>query len=478
MKDRDSNVWLATLLESLEIGVHAVDRDGKTIYYNRWAGWLDGLDPSEVIGKHVLDVFPSLTEETSSLLRVLQTHEKISHERQSYRNFRGDVVHTNNATRPVFSDGKPIGALEIAVDITEVHHLAEKVVDLQAAAMPGTRAKSSATKRKTGAVWTLADVITGSPLILEVVEKAKKIATTSSPVLVDGATGTGKELLVQGIHNASQRRTSAFIAQNCAALPGTLLEGILFGTVKGSFTGAENRAGLFELASGGTLFLDELNSMPLDLQAKLLRVIEEQQVRRLGDNKLIPVDVRIMAAMNVDPEAAVQAGDLRADLYYRVRVATLHLPTLAERGSDVFLLTSQFIREFNLRFHKRVQGLSSDVEGVFRRVSWKGNVRELKHTIEASMNLVDEGMIELRHLPSYLLKEAGQEEPSGTQRSAEEWKGNDVHTLQEALSELERQWIIRALETTQGNLTQAAKALGLPRQTLQSKMKKHQLALQ
>ncbi len=474
MKNRlDYGAWLETLLESLELGVHAVDMRGRTIFYNRWAGKLDGLEPVEVIGKHVLDVFPSLTEETSSLLRVLKNQENISHEQQSYRNFRGDVVHTSNATRPVFSGGEQIGALEISVDITEVQHLAEKVVDLQAAVGPKPAKNSEGVRKSTGATWTLADVATGSPLVMEVVEKAKKIATTSSPVLVYGATGSGKELLVQGIHNASPRSGAPFIAQNCAALPGTLLEGILFGTVKGSFTGAENRAGLFELASGGTLFLDELNSMPLDLQAKLLRVIEEQQVRRLGDNKLTPVDVRIMAAMNVDPEEALQSGTLRADLYYRVRVVTLHLPLLVERGDDLFLLTAVFINEFNRRFHKRVKGLSVAAKKVFREAEWKGNVRELKHAVEASMNLADEGWIEPHHLPSYLLKEAG------VVCRAERVRVDNLdhqRGLQDVVAEVEKEWIQHALDSSQGNLTHAAKLLGIPRQTLQSKIKKYKLS--
>jgi arginine utilization regulatory protein len=474
MSKRETDAWLEALLESLELGVHAVDMMGNTVYYNRWAGWLDGLEPSEVIGKHVLNVFPSLTEETSSLLRVLRTQEKIAHEQQSYRNFRGDVVHTSNMTRPVFADGRQIGALEVAMDMTEVQHLAEQVVDLQAAVRPVLGKKNNESKKKTGASWTLADLITGSSVVQEVIEKAKKIATTSSPVLVFGATGTGKELIVQGIHNASPRAAQPFIAQNCAALPGTLLEGILFGTVRGSFTGAENRAGMFELASGGTLFLDELNSMPLDLQAKLLRVIEEQQVRRLGDNKVVPIDVRIMAAMNVDPEEALKQGNLRADLYYRVRVVTVHLPPLVQRGNDLLLLARHFIGEFNRRFAKQVKGLSSDAEQVLRNVSWQGNVRELKHAIESSMNLIDKGWIEPQHLPMYLLKEAQYDDALSAQNSAD-LSQSGARSLQETVVDLEKSLIMRALEDARGNLTHAAQILGVPRQTLQSKVKKYHL---
>ncbi|WP_245926269.1 sigma-54 interaction domain-containing protein [Sulfoacidibacillus thermotolerans] len=468
------DLWLAEILNVVDVGIHAVDIQGVTIYYNQSAAKLDGVNPHEVIGRHVLDVFPSLSEETSSLLRVLRSGEKISHRQQTYTNFRGQEVHTSNTTIPVYSGAKLIGALEVATDMTEVKHLAEKVVNLQAATMPQQK------KHPAGGTvdYTLSHLITNSASVKAVIMLAHKVAHTSSPVLVYGETGTEKELLVQGIHSASPRAQQPFIAQNCAALPEPLLEGILFGTVKGSFTGAENRPGLFELAHGGTLFLDELNSMPLDLQAKLLRVLEDHKVRRLGDNKLIPVDVRIMVAMNIDPEEAVQKGILRPDLYYRIRVAALHLPPLRERREDIPLLVNHFVQVFNHRFAKHVREIAPDALNFLLHAEWPGNVRELKHALEAAMIVVEGDRIECDHLPIYLQNGRGKtsDSPSWTVSTLAEANSEEVFmpiNLKQKLAEVEREWLHQALQKADGNIALAAEYLGLPRQTLQSKLKKY-----
>ncbi len=178
-------------------------------------------------------------------------------------------------------------------------------------------------------------------------ELAQKVAPTDANVLIYGETGTGKELFVQAIHEASKRKNKPFIAQNCAALPESLLESLLFGTTKGSYTGAIERAGLFELVDGGTLFLDELNSMPLDLQAKMLRVLEDGVIRRIGDNKTRKVDVRVITAMNQPPEICLKENKIRTDLYYRLNVFSLYIPPLRERTEDVLLLASYFLKEYN-----------------------------------------------------------------------------------------------------------------------------------
>ncbi len=466
------DLWLAEILSVVNVGIHAVDIKGVTLYYNQSAAKLDGVNQHEVIGRHVLDVFPSLSEETSSLLRVLRSGEKISHRQQVYTNFRGQEVHTSNTTIPVYSGKKLVGALEIATDMTEVKHLAEKIVNLQAATLPK---HTDAHLAGNGVDFVLSDLLTCAESVKAVIALAQKIARTSSPVLVYGQTGTGKELLVQGIHSASPRCHQPFIAQNCAALPEPLLEGILFGTVKGSFTGAENRPGLFELASGGTLFLDELNSMPLDLQAKLLRVLEDQKIRRLGDNRQMPVDVRIMAAMNIDPEEAVQKGILRADLYYRIRVAALHLPPLSERREDIPLLITHFLKIFNDRFSKQVTGIAANALEYLIQASWPGNVRELKHALEAAMIIVEGTTIECEHLPLYLQKEKARRLANSTCALPSDASSFAPINLKGALANVEKQWLRRAVRESGGNIALAAEYLALPRQTLQSKLKKYGL---
>jgi len=469
MENHEASAWLEALIRAVDVGVHAVNEAGMTIYYNDRAGSLDGLDPSEVRGRHVLAVFPSLTEETSTLLRVLRSQETISHRRQSYRNYRGIEIHTTNTTRPVYCGRRLIGALEVATDITEVQHLAQRVVDLEAAKLPVVVAPP-ATARGV-APWQLDNIVTCAPALQTVIARARKIARTSSPVLVYGETGVGKELLVQGIHAASPRAAAPFIAQNCAALPGPLLEGILFGTVKGSFTGAQTRPGLFELAHGGTLFLDELNSLPLDLQAKLLRALEDGHIRRLGDQKVISVDVRIIVAMNEEPEQVVAKGLLREDLYYRVQVVTLRVPPLSERPEDVLLLATHFISLYNTRFSRAVKGLTIQAQKALLHAHWRGNVRELRHAIEAAMNEADGAYIELSDLPQRL-QEQGAKEANRQPESVNQPTG----ALPERIGQIERVWIQEAMRQARGSIAGAAEALGIPRQTLQSKLKKYGLA--
>ncbi|MGZ4135390.1 MAG: sigma-54 interaction domain-containing protein, partial [Tumebacillaceae bacterium] len=338
---------LKAILASIDEGIHAVDRNGITIYYNEAAARLDGVDPQEVIGRHVLEVFPSLDPGTSTLLQVIESGVRIPDHPQMYTNYLGTKAHTMNTTLPILSGGKLVGALEVAKDLTRVKELQEKLIDLQAQIVGVGRSSGSKKKSPMEARWTFEQILTSDRAVAQLKELAARAATTSSPVLIHGETGTGKELFVQSIHNASPRMPRPFIAQNCAALPASLLEGLLFGTVKGSFTGAENRPGLFELADGGTLFLDEINSMPLELQAKLLRVLQEGLVRRVGDTKVIEVDVRILAATNQNPLAAIETGNLRSDLYYRLNVVSLPLPPLRERKGDIPLLTRHFVEKFN-----------------------------------------------------------------------------------------------------------------------------------
>jgi arginine utilization regulatory protein len=465
---REMVEMLKAILSSIDEGIHAVDRDGITIYYNDAAAKLDGLDPQEVIGRHVLEVFPSLDTGTSTLLKVIKTGERIPAMPQMYTNYRGTKVHTVNTTLPILSGGRLIGALEVAKDLTRIKELNEKLIDLQAQIV-GVEKAVGKKKSPIEARWTFDQILTRNKEMLLLKELAARAAATSSPVLVYGETGTGKELFVQAIHNASPRRHRPFIAQNCAALPASLLEGLLFGTVKGSFTGAENRPGLFELADGGTLFLDEINSMPLELQAKLLRVLQEGIVRRVGDTKVIEVDVRVLAATNQNPILAIEQGNLRSDLYYRLNVVSLHLPRLADRPEDIRILVRHFIEKFNRKFGLKVIDVTPEVFDRFHAYGWPGNVRELEHAIEGAMNLADGPYLRMEHLPWHIREgsfaartEGGFALPQG------------VRPLRETLEQVEAALIEQAIRETGGNIQQAAKLLKVPRQTLQYRLMKRQ----
>lgn len=458
----DTKEMLEAIISTIDEGIHVVNAQGLTIYYNPIAAKHDGLEGAEVLGKHLLEVFPSLTSETSTLLKVIETGEPIANQHQTYTNLRGQYIHTVNTTLPLHVSKELVGAIEVAKDLSRVKELSEKLLDLQARVQRNGKQNAPKETADCGARFQMSDMITQNKQLEKVKETGLKIAKTSSPILIYGETGTGKELLVQSIHNASPRRDQAFIAQNCAAIPSTLLEGILFGTVKGSFTGAVDRPGLFELANGGTLFLDELNSMPLEIQVKLLRVLQDGVVRRVGATKGYTYDVRIVAAMNEDPLESIKNNRLRADLYYRINVISLRIPALIERLEDLELLVPHFIQKYNFRFQKLITHVDQEVVNLFKCYPWPGNIRELEHAIEAAMNMIEGDTLKKEHLP----------EPFLARFSDISVKKKKLLPLRQALEETEQNLIERALKETEGNIQQAAKLLSIPRQTLQYKLSK------
>lgn len=450
---------LAAILKSIDEGIHVVNTEGKTIYYNEVAAKHDGMDVKEVLGKHLLAAFPSLTEESSTLLKVVKTGKPIYNQTQVYVNAHGTRIDTMNTTLPIFLGKEIIGAVEIAKDYSRMKLLAERLLDLQKGLKKGSR------KRVTKQVnYTFNDLKTVNPLFMKMKEEAGRLAKSDSPILVYGESGTGKELFVQGIHHESLRASGPFIAQNCAAIPESLLESILFGTAKGSYTGAVERKGLFELADGGTLFLDELHAMPIELQAKLLRVLEDGMVRRVGGAENILVNVRVIAAVNLHPIKALKEQKLRADLYYRLNVFTFSLIPLRERKEDILFLTNYFIMVFNKKLQKNILGIDKKLELFFFDYHWPGNVRELKHTIEYMMNVCDSDLLEIADLPVILKHQL-----TPVLRS---YQKPDSLSLRKNLDHLEKTLILNAMKQTGGNINQTAKLLEIPRQTLQYKLKK------
>lgn len=407
-----------------------------------------------MLGKHLLEAFPSLSRETSTLMKVLDTKKPIVHQVQHYQNLNGEDICTVNTTLPIFIDGNIAGAVEIAKDYSTVQKLTDTIVDLQ------SKIKRSSRKKAIKKHVAFETIVTNDARFKQTKELAQKVAPTDANVLIYGETGTGKELFVQAIHEASKRKNKPFIAQNCAALPESLLESLLFGTTKGSYTGAIERAGLFELVDGGTLFLDELNSMPLDLQAKMLRVLEDGVIRRIGDNKTRKVDVRVITAMNQPPEVCLKENKIRTDLYYRLNVFSLYIPPLRERTEDVLLLASYFLKEYNKSYKKGVLQMDKEAKERLQSYQWPGNVRELKHTIEHAVIIAEGNTLTANCLPRTFRKESFPKKKS-------------ILPLREALHQTEKELIDQALIETEGNILQAAKMLGIPRQTLQYKLSKY-----
>ncbi|KHE66763.1 sigma-54-dependent Fis family transcriptional regulator, partial [Halobacillus sp. BBL2006] len=299
------------ILNELDVGIHAIDENGKTIVYNKKMMEIESMAGEEVLDKDLLEVFQFEENQRSTLVHALKEGQTTKNIKQTYFNNKGKEITTINDSFPILENGKVTGAVEITKDVTRL----EQVI------------KENVLKKK-NTKFTFDQIIGNSALIQSVTEEAKKATRTSSSVLIVGETGTGKELFAQSIHNGSSRSSAPFISQNCAAIPDSLMESLLFGTKRGAFTGAVDRPGLFEQAEGGTLLLDEINSLEPALQAKLLRAIQERTIRRVGDTKDKQVDVRIIATINEDPIDAVAEHRLRKDLYYRLSVVTLFIPPL------------------------------------------------------------------------------------------------------------------------------------------------------
>ncbi|HEY6081185.1 MAG TPA: sigma-54 dependent transcriptional regulator [Polyangiaceae bacterium] len=322
-------------------------------------------------------------------------------------------------------------------------------------------------------------IIGQSPSILELYAVLDRVADTPTTVLITGESGTGKELVARALHESSSRRDKAFIKVNCAAIPKDLMESELFGYERGAFTGAVgSKPGRFELASGGTLFLDEIGSIPVEMQVKLLRALQESEFERVGGVRTIRVDVRLIAATNSDLKKEITQGSFREDLYYRLNVVPMRLPSLRERAGDIPLLAMHFIRKFNTRLKKVVDGVEPAALSRLMSYPWPGNIRELENVVERAVLFCDGSELRVGDLPAEL-RGSGVPDPSASTplppTSSEHTSGALADGLKEqvkaAMSRLERELIVRALEQTSGNVTHAARLLKISRKGLQLKMK-------
>ena len=312
----------------------------------------------------------------------------------------------------------------------------------------------------------LVDLVGRCPAIQEVFSLIRQVAPSKAAVLITGESGTGKELAARAVHHLSPRRDGPFVAINCAALPETLMESELFGHEKGAFTGAvERRAGCFELAQQGTLLLDEIAEMPVGTQAKLLRVLEDHKLRRLGSKVETSVDVRVLAATNKIPDEAVASGELRSDLYYRLNVFNIHMPPMREHKEDIPDLVQLLLSEMSTKHSRKVAAVSEAVLNQFTSYSWPGNVRELRNTIERAVIVCDSGMIETKHLPP------------GFGHAPLRTAANDPDAVRlgvgTTVGEAEKMLILKTLESTSNNKTRAAEILGISLKTLHNKLKEY-----
>ncbi|EKN67939.1 sigma-54-dependent Fis family transcriptional regulator [Schinkia azotoformans] len=444
-----------------------VDATGKIVFISKEFEKFDGYKTSDILGRNVLDVY-NLGEQNSVHMIAIHERRIMKNTLLRYSAANGKIVELIMDIYPVFSEQEVIGSVAISRDTSKIKELTDKLSQLQKALYHQMQKTNN-----NGTQFCFDDIIGSGERLQRVINNAKKMASSESRIMILGETGTGKELFAQSIHNFSSRAAEPFIAVNCSAIPDTLLESILFGTTKGAFTGAMDKAGLFEEAKNGTLFLDELNSMSIVLQAKLLRALETNRIRRVGGNKEIPVNPRIISAMNIDPIEAIETEKLRSDFYYRLAVVTLDIPPLRDRKEDITTLSWCYIKKYNKILGRKIDKISDEVVQMMESYNWSGNVRELSHCIEHAMNIIDpnDTSLQARHLPPFLQDKTLKKNIPPINVS----KFNDYKQM---MQQVEKDILTEALKRNNGNINQTAKEFNLSRQCLHYKLKRLDIDVQ
>ncbi|HNU90436.1 MAG TPA: sigma 54-interacting transcriptional regulator [Spirochaetota bacterium] len=423
------------ILDSIADGVFTVDMDFRITCINRAAGKILGISEEEAIGKYCYEIFhANICEHSCALDETIETGRTIVNKTIYIVNASGERIPISISTALLKDEnGAIIGGVETFRDISEVEELRRAIEEK----------------------YTSEDIVSKNKRLRELLALLPDIAESDSSVLIEGQSGTGKELVARAIHNLSARAERPIIVINCAALPESLLESELFGYKAGAFTDARrDKPGKFAAAEGGTLFLDEIGEIQPFIQVKLLRFLQEREYEPLGSLQTVKADVRIVAATNKDLLNEVHAGRFRDDLYYRLNVINISLPPLAERREDIPLLIRHFIKKYNAIKGKDVEGVSDEVINVLMEYDYPGNIRELENAIEHAFALCKESYIQLGHLPA-------------------RFRGHDHSPVgHSTLEDVERHYIQMALERHQANRSKAARELGIDPSTLWRKMKK------
>lgn len=466
-------------------GITIINLEGEILFTAKLNGKLSNQENSkQLLGQKFLEVYENLDPSTSSTYKAMELGVPLYVENQLLKAKGQEGIRITSLSIPIKSMDRIVGAIDLSMQESQEEPARDgaEAVTLNAVDFPVSAAQKLAAS-KDMASFTTDDIIAVDERMKKAKEYIPVVASCALPVMIYGETGTGKEVFAQAIHNASGRRDKPFITQNCAALPDTLLESILFGTAKGAFTGATENKGLFELADGGTLFLDEINSMPLQLQSKLLRVLQDGSFRSLGARSSKRVDVKIIAATNVEPIQAIQKGQLRQDIYYRLSMMSIHIPPLRERRKDISSFVNLYVNKHNATFHKKIQYVSKELLAQFEQYDWPGNVRELEQVIVYGMSRVEENRnrLEFEDVSDQFQKRTGMAGGETTeyrplQPPTPRVEAQDGGTpLRESVCVYERELIRQTMNMTGGNLTQAAKLLDIPRQTLQRKVKRYEI---
>jgi PAS domain S-box-containing protein len=445
MRRKEADKFFNVILNSIADGVFTTDNDGKITFMNKAAEEITGFSNKEAIGHHCFDVFRAdICQSRCALKETLRTKKEIINLPATILKKGGQEVPITVSTAVLKNErGQLIGGVETFRDLSAIEEL----------------------KKELSEKYTLGDIISKNHLIHDLFNILPHIAESESTVLIQGASGTGKELFAKAIHNLSQRKTKPFVKVNCGALPDTLLESELFGYIKGAFTDAKkDKPGRFALANGGTIFLDEVGDMSPSLQVKLLRVLQEKEYEPLGATSPRQTDVRVIAATNKDLSALVREGKFRDDLYYRLNVVKIDLPPLSQRREDIPVLIDAFIQKFNAKMGKQIIGVSDQALRLLLNHNFPGNVRELENIIEHAFVLCGGNRIELNCLPKELTEGQEPMPPSSPRKEETPFRRAEAEIIE------------RTLKKYGGNRAKTARELGIERTTLWRKIKKYGLA--
>ncbi len=447
------------VLNSIRNGIVITDPEGYVIFFSETYGRFLGKDPGQQVGKFTTDVI-----ENSRMHIVAKTEvPEINHPHR----IKGQDMVVQRI--PIMIDGKLVAVFGQVMfeNVKDLKALARKLDELESKVELYEKELETLRSSK----YTINHIVGRSESITELKRFAVKAAKKNAPILLMGESGTGKELFAHAIHHASERRLYPFIRLNCAAIPKDLLEAELFGYESGAFTGAgsKGKPGKFELAHRGSIFLDEISELPLEMQPKLLRVLEEKEIERLGGTRVMKCDFRLIAATHENLEQCVEQGRFRRDLYYRLNVIPLQIPPLKERKEDIPVIAEYLLKSMNKEFGTNIKGLSAEVLNIFEHYDWPGNVRELSNTLERILYsndfMADENTIDLEHLPLFL-----RTVHKGIERS-------HSALLKHLKEDSEREAVLRAIRISDNNKNKAAKMLGIHRTALYKKMKKLNLPL-
>lgn len=449
MKLEENSTKMMHLINNIHEAACSIDKEGTVVLWNKSAEDLYGVSAEEILGKKLKDFFPD-----AIMLKILEDKKPINNMYHSPRKDSYVII----SAHPIYINNEFVGVVSTDRDVTEVKELSYQLEKAN------TTLKFLEDEVKRYSNEDFKNIIGKSDKVVEKIKIAKQVAKTETSILITGESGTGKEVFARAVHEHSNRK-GLFVPVNCSAIPNELFESELFGYEEGAFTGAKKKGkvGIFELANDGTIFLDEIGDMPLNMQAKLLRALQEKEIRRVGGEKSISVNVRVISATNRDLKTMVKEGKFREDLYYRLNVVELKLPPLRERNGDVVLLTNYFLNEICKKSNRKIPQIEQDVINILQGYDWPGNIRELKNTVEYLLVMCKNNIIKKDIIPAHILEKT-------SKPIVEDDYPLDINL---ATKKLEINIIKKALKMTQNNKAKAAKLLNIPRSTLYYKIENY-----